>query len=76
MSSTSVVYVISFACNAAGNCVEAGLRPTGDVAIRDTKDREKAPQIYTPEEWDAFVQGVKAGQFDRASMPSPTSVTG
>lgn len=72
MESMEVVYVISYACHAAGNCVEAGLLPTGEVAVRDTKDRSKEPHVYSPEEWDAFVRGVKAGQFDLDSLPLPS----
>jgi hypothetical protein len=72
MDSMEVVYVISYACHAAGNCVEAGRLPTGEVAVRDTKNQSKGPLIYSPEEWDAFVKGVKAGQFDLDSMPWPS----
>jgi hypothetical protein len=34
------------------------------VAVRDTKDRDSATLQYTHEEWDAFIKGVKAGEFD------------
>jgi Domain of unknown function (DUF397) len=72
MDSMEVVYVISYACHAAGNCVEAGRLATGEVAVRDTKDRDREPLVYSAEEWDAFVKGVKAGQFDLDSMPLPS----
>lgn len=48
---------------ANGNCVEVAITDQG-VAVRDTKDRGKAPHVYTRAEWEAFVAGVKAGEFD------------
>ena len=49
-------------------CVEVAFLRGGRVAVRDTKDRTLAPHVYTPAEWDAFVAGVRAGEFDR---PTP-----
>ena len=46
-------------------CLEVAFLPGGGVAIRDTKDRALAPHVYTAAEWDAFVAGVRAGEFDR-----------
>ncbi|MFC7276177.1 DUF397 domain-containing protein [Paractinoplanes rhizophilus] len=46
-----------------GACVEVAITDEG-VAVRDTKDRTKAPHIYTRAEWDAFIGGVKDGEFD------------
>jgi hypothetical protein len=34
------------------------------VLIRDTKDPSAVPQRFSKDEWLAFVQGVKAGEFD------------
>ncbi len=48
-----------------GNCVEVGQLPGGGVAVRDTKDRDHA-LVFTPDEWTAFVAGVKNGEFDLA----------
>lgn len=50
--------------NSSG-CVEVALVPDGGVAVRDSKDRSLAPHVYTAQEWDAFVVGVHAGEFDR-----------
>ena len=47
----------------SGQCVEVMITEEG-VAVRDTKDRTKAPHIYTIGEWTAFVAGVKDGEFD------------
>ncbi|MEK7147969.1 MAG: DUF397 domain-containing protein [Patescibacteria group bacterium] len=34
------------------------------VQIRDTKDATKTTLLFSDAEWDAFVSGVKAGEFD------------
>jgi hypothetical protein len=48
-----------------GQCVEvAGL--TGDVImVRDSKNARGPVLGFTPDEWDAFVGGVRNGEFDR-----------
>ena len=48
-----------------GNCVEvAGL--VGDtIMVRDSKNVKGAVLGFTPAEWDAFVGGVRNGEFDR-----------
>lgn len=51
---------------AAGDCVEvASLPASGDVLIRDSKRPDVDPHRFTTLEWDAFIAGVKAGEFDR-----------
>ena len=47
-----------------GSCVEVGRTPEGAVLVRDTKDRAQQALTFTPDEWTAFVAGVKAGEFD------------
>lgn len=51
----------------SGGCVEVAHLPEGGVAVRDTKDRSKAPHVYTGHEWEAFLSGVKQGEFDLPS---------
>ncbi len=47
------------------NCVEvANLADDDGVVVRDSKNTEQAPLQFTNDEWKAFVQGVKAGEFD------------
>ena len=44
-------------------CVKVAIR--GDVVgVRDSKDPNKTTLCFTVEEWSAFIQGVKAGEFD------------
>jgi len=44
-------------------CVEVG-HTAGAVGLRDSKNPDGPELWFTPEEWDAFVSGVKAGEFD------------
>lgn len=55
----------SFSGGNGNGCVEVAFLPTGEVAVRDTKDRTLPAHRYTAAEWDAFVAGVRAGEFDR-----------
>jgi hypothetical protein len=50
--------------SAAGNCVEVAHLDGGGIAVRDSKDRGKAPHVYTRSEWEAFLVGAKNGEFD------------
>lgn len=52
----------SFSAN--GNCVEVAAGADGTITIRDSKSPVREEQHYTPDEWVAFVRGVKAGEFD------------
>ena len=45
------------------NCVEVAFLPAGHVAVRDTKDRGRAPHVHSARAWDAFLAGVRAGDF-------------
>lgn len=51
--------------NGNSGCVEVAAVPAGAVAVRDTKDRTRAPHVYTCQEWAAFLLAVRSGEFDR-----------
>lgn len=48
-----------------GNCVEVADLPDGGVAVRDSKDPDGPKLSFTLAEWQAFIGGVKDGEFDR-----------
>ncbi|HEY0815170.1 MAG TPA: DUF397 domain-containing protein [Pseudonocardia sp.] len=61
-----VEYRISSFCR-FGDCVEIGQLSGGSVTVRDAKDPERRTSLtFTRDEWDAFVKGVKNGEFDPA----------
>ena len=47
-----------------GNCVEVAELPDGGMAVRDSKNPTGAVLNFTKGEWDAFLDGAKAGEFD------------
>jgi hypothetical protein len=47
-----------------GNCVEVASNLPGIVAVRDSKDVAGLALAFISDEWAAFVQGVKRGEFD------------
>lgn len=47
-----------------GNCVEVAALDDGQVGVRDSKHRSGPVLVFTPDEWNAFVGGVKDGEFD------------
>ena len=57
--------------NGGNNCVEVAeiVDPAnplfGDLAVRDSKAPNGTILYFTKAEWDAFLAGVKAGEFDR-----------
>jgi hypothetical protein len=54
----------SYSGNGGGNCVEVASMPGGVLAIRDSKDPDGPKLVFTPAEWQAFTNGVRAGEFD------------
>jgi hypothetical protein len=47
----------------ASNCVEVGLGENGVRLVRDSKHRGGLVLRFSESEWDAFVKGVRAGEF-------------
>ena len=48
----------------APDAIEVARLPDGGAAIRPSNDPSVEPHVYTAAEWDAFVKGVDAGEFD------------
>jgi Domain of unknown function (DUF397) len=48
-----------------GECVELARLATGDVAIRNSRHPGGAALVYTQAELEAFIQGVRDGDFDQ-----------
>src|SRR5215472_6556842 len=47
-----------------GNCVEVASLANGGVGVRNSRDAEGAVLQFTPDEWHAFLGGVRNGEFD------------
>jgi Domain of unknown function (DUF397) len=51
-------------CGAHGSCVEVAETPDGRYAVRNGEASSSSPVLYfSGDEWEAFVGGVKAGEF-------------
>jgi hypothetical protein len=45
-----------------GQCVEVAASP-GHVLVRDSKDPQGPVLAFTPDEWRAFADGIRSGEF-------------
>jgi hypothetical protein len=50
--------------SSTNGCVEVAF-VQGQVAVRDSKDRTGPVLVFTAHEWQTFLRGVAAGEFDR-----------
>jgi Domain of unknown function (DUF397) len=54
----------SYSGSNGGACVEVAHLPGGVLAVRDSKDPGGPKLAFAADEWAAFTEGVKAGEFD------------
>jgi hypothetical protein len=52
-----------------GNCVEVADLPGGRVGVRHSKDTAGPVLRFTSGEWQAFLGGVRNGEFDSFGQP-------
>jgi hypothetical protein len=67
MQGTEEHWIRSSFSNGSGgnNCVEVLTLAGGEVAVRNSRYAPGGHElIFTPSEWEAFLAGVKAGEFD------------
>lgn len=61
---TNAVFVKSTFSGGNGSCVEVAKLPDGTRAVRHSKVRDGGVLYFTPDEWRAFLAGVRAAEFD------------
>jgi hypothetical protein len=49
---------------ANGNCVEVTGLSGGEIGVRNSRDSAGPVLVFTPDEWYAFLGGVRNGEFD------------
>ncbi|WP_190823242.1 DUF397 domain-containing protein [Saccharopolyspora pogona] len=47
-----------------GDCVEIAALSDGRIAVRNSKAPDAGTVLFTHSEMDAWIKGVKAGEFD------------
>ncbi|MDQ3826698.1 MAG: DUF397 domain-containing protein [Actinomycetota bacterium] len=47
-----------------GTCVAVATLPSGYIAVRNSNHPEEGTVLFTRAEMNAWIQGVKAGEFD------------
>ncbi len=51
--------------SAGDNCVEVAFAADGRTGVRDSKEHGVGlVLVFTRDEWDAFLDGVRQGEFD------------
>lgn len=50
--------------NGGGDCVEVALLDDGRTAVRNSNRPDADVVLFTRAEMDAYIKGVKAGEFD------------
>ena len=55
---------------ANGNCVEVADLSGDPIKVRNSRDANGPILRFTPAEWDAFLGGVRNGEFDRRPGPN------
>jgi Domain of unknown function (DUF397) len=58
------VWVKSSLSFSNGNCVEVADLVDGSIGIRNSRDAGGPVLQFTPDEWHAFLGGVRNGEFD------------
>jgi hypothetical protein len=53
----------SYSSGNGGQCVEVARNLPGVVAVRDSKNPEETALVFTPQEWRALLDGVRADEF-------------
>ncbi|MCA1834827.1 MAG: DUF397 domain-containing protein [Actinobacteria bacterium] len=47
-----------------GTCVEVAALPDGHIAVRNSNQPDRGVVLFTRAEMEAWIHGVKAGEFD------------
>jgi hypothetical protein len=62
--SSGFYWIKSSLSYANGNCVEVTSLPGGEIGVRNSRDSAGLVLRFTPDEWHAFLGGVRNGEFD------------
>jgi hypothetical protein len=60
---TELTWRTSSYSTGGNQCVEVTALPTGDVAVRDSKDPHAGTHVFSPLAWNGFVRTIKNNQI-------------
>jgi len=63
-------WIKASASYANSNCVEVRMRADGRVEVRNSRIPEVQLPAFTPQEWTAFIEGARAGEFELPGGPA------
>jgi hypothetical protein len=67
------IWIKSSLSFANGNCFEVQFLTDGGVQVRNSRDHSQGILTFTADEWQAFLGGVRNGEFDgTGQVPSET----
>jgi hypothetical protein len=61
---SGIYWVKSSLSFSTGNCVEVASLPDDEIGVRNSRDSAGPVLRFTPDEWHAFLGGVRNGEFD------------
>jgi hypothetical protein len=61
---SGAIWVKSSLSFSNGNCVEVASLADDEIGVRNSRHPEGAVLRFTPDEWHAFLGGVRNGEFD------------
>jgi hypothetical protein len=64
-SAVRVQWLKSSYSSDSANCVEVAVLSSDEIAMRDSKNPDRATLLYSTTSWSTFVAAVRAGEFDR-----------
>jgi predicted secreted Zn-dependent protease len=64
MQDATLTWRKSTRSGAAGHCVEVANVPAA-VLVRDSKDVDGPVLTFADNQWTGFLEGIRAGEFDR-----------
>lgn len=55
----------SYSNSDRADCIEVQRIPGARIAVGDSKNRVKGAFVFSAEAWSAFIEGLKASDFER-----------
>jgi len=63
-AASALTWQVSSGSAEDGDGIAVAQLPSGEIAMRDTSDEDGLELRFDRDEWLAFIEGVRAGEFD------------